>query len=320
MTTWAPELPAHQEVRGDTRRAFVPRPLSAKVGRLESADSALPPRRPQSATERVRPMSARPQSAGAYHPIQNLYVVSSKLTKSGSLTNQFRSTAIDMEVRMVERMKMLNAKPLGPCPIRFQVLRELFEDIVTQDRVYGHLLAKIKIEYDLQRDSPDDVQDNLRDLYEEALLELQQIKRTVSQLTEDNYGLRQTLHSCSSERDALRVLAEERAHELQTLRTELAQHKAKESTSWVQSMHLQQRIEELETSTKQLPSATTNVSMDDDTPPNSSRDAEVEALRERARLLDMKVQEMEQEVAVSREQERRTLDQLRDLKVAHSLV
>jgi hypothetical protein len=107
-----------------------------------------------------------------------------------------------------------------------QVLRELFDKIIERDRVYGSLLAKVKTEYDAQRESQGAADSDtcvarmscpvvglltrgcsVNELYSELLLDHARAKADALAAAEDAAQLRARLERLENEVDDARERA-----------------------------------------------------------------------------------------------------------------
>eukprot|EP00002_Diphylleia_rotans_P018298 TRINITY_DN3549_c0_g1_i3.p1 TRINITY_DN3549_c0_g1~~TRINITY_DN3549_c0_g1_i3.p1 ORF type:complete len:368 (+),score=81.72 TRINITY_DN3549_c0_g1_i3:43-1146(+) len=173
-------------------------------------------------TDRSRPPTAR--SIGKPMP-----------GSSGS----FRSPAIAMEVALYEKLRDLDARPQGPCPIRLQAYREVFDDIIDKEPYVGYILRQIKHEYDI---SGVQIQDGgLQTMYDELVQMHAQLKQEYEKLSQDHGHENIYSKKLEEENEEMKAMLASKEREIYELKESLA------STDplWQNRLALQERIEDM---------------------------------------------------------------------------
>eukprot|EP00162_Nutomonas_longa_P010830 comp20179_c0_seq2/m.39896 comp20179_c0_seq2/g.39896 ORF comp20179_c0_seq2/g.39896 comp20179_c0_seq2/m.39896 type:complete len:455 (+) comp20179_c0_seq2:2-1366(+) len=224
---------------------------TAATPRLRSARGRPSPRLTYDFTRRVTetdeliagPKSERmpaEMAKGTFFKMSDERKAFGRAIKELDVKRDFRSHANEIEVNLLEQLREARARPEPPCPIRMMIFRNLFDQLIAHDIVYGPLLAQIKHEYEVTLNPLES--DSMKKLYDESLLENDRLRETISSNGKEFKRLQDEMHLLSKENGRLRVALEQKSEQLEELTRTLMQS----NPNFARQMANQNRIRELE--------------------------------------------------------------------------
>eukprot|EP00164_Ancoracysta_twista_P003481 GFYU01004644.1.p1 GENE.GFYU01004644.1~~GFYU01004644.1.p1 ORF type:complete len:425 (+),score=91.67 GFYU01004644.1:219-1493(+) len=227
--------------------------------------------------------------------------------------NTFRSDALSLEVFLSERMRALVDMDEGS-PARLQIFRELWDEIIDQDKPYGHLLARIKEEYEAVHAKQDE--NRLRGAYDDLMLEHTRLKRSQKKLQDEYDSLEHEAQRCREENEKLRMTLRHKDKEIEKLTTTLSEVNPSSNSMLLKTQALHARIQELE---ENLAAATQeseakNVISTRGASAGGRRNPQMEELIQHNEDMEQKIVELRAEVELLRRREQDALMEVSRLR------